>query len=91
MAPKTVANVHVCLHAALADAVSVTPPLRRGNPAVEAFTYSRDRAGEELQCWTLDEMRLFLDFVADDRDAGLYAAALATGMRRGSSCVVSGS
>jgi integrase len=83
LAPKTVANVHICLHAALVDAVSATPPLRRGNPAVDTFTYSRERAGEELQCWTLEEMRLFLAFVAEERDAGLYAVALATGMRRG--------
>jgi integrase len=83
MAPKTVANVYICLHAAMADAESETPPLRRGNPATGAYSYSRERAGEELQCWTLDEMQLFLPFVAALRDAGLYAVALATGMRRG--------
>lgn len=83
LAPKTVGNVHICLHAALSEAVAATPPLRRGNPAINAYTYSRERAGAELPCWTLDEMRLFLAFVANQRDAGLYAVALATGMRRG--------
>jgi integrase len=83
LARKTVAKFHICLHAALTEAVAATPPLRRGNPAADAYTYSRERAGEELPCWTLEEMRLFLAFVANRRDAGLYAVALATGMRRG--------
>ncbi len=94
MAPKTVANVHICLHAALADAIADSPPLRRGNPADDAFSYSRESAGRELQSWTLEEMRLFLAHVRQRastgaltsrtaRDADLYSLALATGMRRG--------
>jgi hypothetical protein len=54
MAPKTVTTVYICLHAAMVDAESETPPLRRGNPVAGAYSYSRGRAGEELQCWTLD-------------------------------------
>jgi integrase len=83
LAPKTVANVHVCLHAALRDAVNESPPLRRSNPAHDAYHYSSVTAGKELQHWTLDEMRLFLDFVESQREAGMYAVGLATGMRRG--------
>ncbi len=81
MAPKTVANVHICLHAALADAV--TDKILRTNPATGVYKYSREAVGHELQHWTLAEMQTFLAHVEGQRDAGMYAVALATGMRRG--------
>src|SRR5258708_2689515 len=88
MAPKTVANVHICLHAALQDAVAEN--LRRANPAHDAYHYSREGAGVELQHWTLAEMRAFLARAAGVgssawlvRDAGMYVVDLGTGLRRG--------
>jgi site-specific recombinase XerD len=40
----------------------------------------------EMHCWNLDEVRLFLDSVRNDRLQALYHLALTTGMRRGELC-----
>jgi len=80
--PKTVRNVHVMLHAALANAVNwryvvenvathVKPPkVRRRKPTV----------------WTPSQLRIFLTFVRRDRFYSLYLLAATTGLRRGELC-----
>jgi integrase len=78
---KTVTNVHMCLRAALNEAVRER--LIRSNPAVGAYRPPRGGGGEELKSWTLDEMRAFLAHTEGMRDGPLYVVALATGMRRG--------
>ncbi len=83
LSKKSVANVHICLRAALNDAVEADPPLLRRNPAVGAFSYSRTKNRPEMQTWSAEEMQAFLDFTAEDRDFALYRMALMTGMRRG--------
>jgi integrase len=40
----------------------------------------------EVHCWTLDEVRRFLDSVRDDRLYALYHLALVSGLRRGELC-----
>jgi integrase len=80
--PKTVRNVHVMLHAALANAVKwryvvenvaehVKPPkVRRRRPTV----------------WTPAQLRAFLTFVRADRFYALFLLAATTGLRRGELC-----
>ncbi len=80
--PKTVRNVHVMLHAALANAVNwhyvvenvaehVKPPkVRRRKPTV----------------WTPAQLRVFLGFVRQDRFYPLYLLAATTGLRRAELC-----
>lgn len=80
---KTVQNVHICLRAALNDAMETQPPLLRRNPALGAFTYSRTKERVEMLTWSAEELRRFLTFAAEDRDFALYRTALLTGLRRG--------
>jgi integrase len=80
--PKTVRNVHVMLHTALATAVDwryvvdnvaarTRPPrVRRRKPTI----------------WTPAQLRTFLMFVRGDRFYGLYLLAATTGLRRGELC-----
>jgi integrase len=82
LAPKTVRNIHVMLHKALADAASwqyVTvnvaehaqpPRLSRPTPAF----------------WTPEQLRRFLVGAGDDRFFALFLLATTTGMRRAELC-----
>jgi integrase len=83
LSKKSVANVHICLRAALNDAVDADPPLLRRNPAAGAFTYSRTKDRVEMLTWSAEEIQRFLGFTADDPDSALYRTAVMTGMRRG--------
>lgn len=79
LSPKTISNVHGTLHKALSDAVRVGRLAR--NPADAVDAPRPDKAPTRV--WTVPQLRLFLEHVADDR---LYAAWLlfaTTGMRRG--------
>jgi integrase len=76
-------NIHICLRAALQDALEADPPLIRRNPASKAFPYSPSKDRKEMHTWTTEEIQEFLDFTARDREAPLYRTALMTGMRRG--------
>jgi integrase len=81
MKPRSVASIYASLRLALVPAVE--DKLIRFNAVVGTFKAPRDGGGEEMQTWTLEEMRTFLRAIGDRRDAGLFATALATGMRRG--------
>jgi integrase len=79
LAPKTVRNVHGALHAALRDAVRWGYVARN----VAAAADLPKGMAPEMQVWSPDQLRAFLDHVRYDR---LYAAWLllaTTGMRRG--------
>ncbi|MGH8950464.1 MAG: tyrosine-type recombinase/integrase [Acidimicrobiia bacterium] len=80
--PRTVRYVHTIVHAALRDALrwnrvarniadAATPPpvgsVRRGRP----------------EAWTSDQLRRFLDFVADSRYLPAWVFLATTGCRRG--------
>jgi integrase len=77
---KTVRNVHVTLSKALGDAV------RRGhlavNPVLAVDPPARDDSVERT-AWSTDEVRRFLEVVAEDRLHAVWRIALATGLRRG--------
>jgi integrase len=78
---KTVLNVHICLRAALNDAVA--DHLLRTNPALGTFSYSKTRERKEMLTWTIEEIERFERFAHGFREFGLYHTTLATGMRRG--------
>jgi integrase len=79
LSPKSVWNVHICLRAALNDAIE--DGLLRVNPARGAMKEPKGHA--EMRTWTVEELRAFLDFVKDDRNLALYRLAAYSGMRRG--------
>jgi len=83
LARKSVQNVHICLRAALNDAMETSPPLLRRNPAAGAFTYSRTKDRVEMLAWSAEEVQRFVAFAVEDRDFALYRTALMTGTRRG--------
>jgi integrase len=79
LAPKTVRNIHGTMHAALQDAVRWGYVARNVANAVEL----PKGPTAEMQVWSPEQLRCFLDHVQADR---LYAAWLliaTTGMRRG--------
>jgi integrase len=85
LSEQTVAVVHRILHRAFADAVRRRTI--RNNPAGDAVV-PRSRAPREMQAWSSDEVRAFLDHVAADRLHGFWLLAATTGMRRGEMCGV---
>ncbi|MGH7881740.1 MAG: tyrosine-type recombinase/integrase [Candidatus Dormibacteraceae bacterium] len=81
---KTVQNVKICLRKAFNDARGKYLSPNRENPAViTSFKYSRAQHRPEMQTWTIEEQKKFLDFTTQDRNYLLYVLALTTGMRRG--------
>jgi integrase len=81
LSEKSVWNVHICLRAALYDAVLCDPPLLRRNPAAGAMREPDHH--REMLTWTREELSAFLAFVAQERDCALWWVAAYTGMRRG--------
>lgn len=79
LSPKSVWNVHICLRAALYDAMD--DGLLKVNPAKGAL--KEPESEKEMKTWTAEELRAFLDFVKDDRNFALYRLAGYSGMRRG--------
>jgi integrase len=79
LSEKTVHNVHLALRKAFADAVDDGP--LRANPADRAHKLPTDRP--EMQVWSAEELRTFLDRVEDDDNRALWRLAASTGMRRG--------
>jgi integrase len=78
---KSVRNVHGLLSKALGDARRWKPrPLLAVNPVGEPP--ARDDSVER-QAWTAEEVRRFLMVASEDRLAGVWRLALATGLRRG--------
>lgn len=79
LSPKSVWNVHICLRAALYDAID--EGLLKTNPAKSAL---KEPAGHaEMETWTREELPAFLNFVKGDRLLALYRLAAYSGMRRG--------
>jgi integrase len=78
----TIHHVHACLHKACKDAVrwghisrnpldAADPPRKKGD------------GSKEMQTWTKEQLKAFLDSVKDDRLAPLWHTIAMTGMRRG--------
>ena len=83
LSPQTVANAVRTFSRALADAMD--DDLIQINPALGAWKVRADSKAE-MSVWAPTHVRTFLDAVADDRLAGLWRLAVATGARRGEVC-----
>ncbi|MGH7881739.1 MAG: tyrosine-type recombinase/integrase [Candidatus Dormibacteraceae bacterium] len=79
VSPKTVHNIHIALRAALNDAMNTN--LIRTNPARGALRPPKWR--KVMKTWTVEELRVFLEFVKPERNFALYRLAAQSGMRRG--------
>ena len=82
LSPMTIHHVHSCLHKACKDAVrwghisrnpldAADPPRKKGDGT------------REMQTWTKEQLKAFLEAVADDRLSPLWHTIAMTGMRRG--------
>jgi integrase len=78
-APSSTSRVYVILGAALDEAVK--SDRIRSNPVRKLPAPSFERP--ERTTWTVAEINAFLDAMAGDRQAALYAFAIATGLRQG--------
>jgi integrase len=79
LSPKTAQNVHRMLHRALSDAVRWDFLPR--NVAEDAKPPAVKRCRPRI--WTPDQLRLFVDEVANDRFFALWLLVVTTGLRRG--------
>lgn len=82
---RTVRYVHTILRKSLADALRKGLVVRNVADAASPPSAKSARA-PEMAWWQPDELRAFLDFVADDELAPLFRVAAMTGMRRGEVC-----
>lgn len=82
LSPRSVRYVHTILHRGLKDAVRWGRLAR--NPA-DAADPPRASAmpSPELKTWTADELRYFLEYIAEDRLHPAFMLLATTGMRRG--------
>ena len=81
LSAKSVRNVHATLQSALSDAARKGTVVR--NVADTADPSSISRSGRSISVWTSDQLRRFLDAMADHELYRLYLLAATTGMRRG--------
>ena len=79
LSPKTVANIHGVLHKALGDAVKWGKLARNVADAVESPRADRGRT----EVWTVEQLRTFLNHVAQDRLYAMWLLFATSGMRRG--------
>lgn len=79
LSEKSVHNVHICLRAALNDAVE--DGLLRTNPASKAL--KPPEGGDEMVTWTREELTAFLHSVSGTGDYALFRVAAYSGLRRG--------
>ncbi len=79
LSAKSVWNIHICLRAALNDAVE--DGLLKANPAKGVLKPPNSR--KRMKTWTREEVAAFLDHLRRHRNFALYHVALYTGMRRG--------
>jgi integrase len=79
LSPKTVRNAHGVLRTALRDAV------QRGHLTRNVAEHARlpRVQRQELTTWTAEQLRAFLEHVADDRLAAMWTLFATTGLRRG--------
>lgn len=82
LAKKTIRNIHVTLRKSMADAVRWN--LIPRNPCEYADPPKvRGASKRQMQTWTPDELRTFLQNMSDDRLYPAFFLAASTGLRRG--------
>ncbi len=79
LAPKTVRNIHVVIHSALADAMRWGLVQRSAASVADPPRVPRG----EMKVWSSDQLRTFLDAARSDRLYAAWLLAATTGMRRG--------
>lgn len=79
---RTVRYIHTVLSAALEDAVTKGLLLKNPTPAASPPS-AKSAVPPETGWWTPDQLRTFLDLVADHELGPLFRLAAMTGMRRG--------
>jgi hypothetical protein len=82
LSPLTIHHVHSCLHKALKDAVRWGHISRNPLDAADPPRQKGDGT-KEMRTWSVEQLRAFLDSVADGRLAPLWHTIAMTGMRRG--------
>jgi integrase len=82
LSPMTIHHVHSCLHKACKDAVRWGHISRNPLDAADPPRQKGDGT-KEMRTWTKEQLRAFLDAVADDRLSPLWHTIAMTGMRRG--------
>ncbi len=82
LSPRTVLYAHTVLHRALHDAVK-WGKVARNVAALADPPSAKSARPPEMKFWTPEELRAFLDFVADERHYPAFRLAAMTGMRRG--------
>jgi len=82
ISPMTIHHVHACLHKACKDAVRWGHISRNPLDAADPPRAKSDGT-KEMQTWTKEQLKAFLDSVKDDRPAALWHTIAMTGMRRG--------
>jgi len=82
LSPMTIHHIHACLHKACKDAVRWSHITRNPLDAADPPRKKGDGT-KEMQTWTREQLKAFLDAVADDRLSPLWHLIAMTGMRRG--------
>jgi integrase len=82
LSPMTIHHVHACLHKACKDAVRWGHISRNPLDAADPPRAKGD-GSKEMQTWTKEQLKAFLDSAADDRLGALWHVIAMTGMRRG--------
>jgi integrase len=82
LSPKTVRYLHNTLHKALRDAERKQLVLRNVAAAADP-PKARQVGGREMQTWTAEQLRAFLEATVDHRMYPAFVLAATTGMRRG--------
>ena len=82
LSPRSVRYVHTILHRVFKDAVKWGRLVRNPSDAADP-PRSVASGAPETTTWTADELRRFLDGVADDRVYAAYLLLATSGMRRG--------
>lgn len=85
LSPRTVRYAHVVISKALGDAVRKGKLVRNVAAAANPPSAKSTKA-PEMAWWTPAELRMFLDFTADEELGPLFRVAAMTGMRRGEVC-----
>lgn len=82
LSPRTVRFVHTILHAALKDALRWNRVVRNVSDAATPPSAASARSTRP-KVWTADQLRAFLDFVADNRHLPAWIFLATSGCRRG--------
>jgi integrase len=82
LSPMTIHHVHSCLHKAIKDAVRWGHIPRNPLDAADPPRGKGD-GSKEMRTWTREQLKAFLEAVADDRLHALWHVIAMTGMRRG--------